>query len=97
MPRLKNRFSVPSIPVFWISETPKARIEWRTATETFIQWCGKVRAFCDGNQIPYPGDDAMDELACAQFPRSFCTGDARARAQGMVMRTSGGCSACGRR
>lgn len=97
MARLKNRFNVPSIPVFWTNATPKARIEWRTATETFIQWCSKVRAFCDGNQIPYPGDDAMDELACTQFPKSYCNGDSRVRAQATMQRSTGGCSACGHR
>lgn len=96
MPRLKNRFNIPSIPAFWTDPSGGTRIEWRTASETFIQWCGKVRAFCDGNGKEYPGDDALDELACTQFPRTYCTGDRAYHAPHMVHR-SGGCGACGRR
>lgn len=98
MPKLLNRFKLPSIPIFWTHG--KTRIEWRPAQATFYQWAEAVWAFCDGNGInPRPTEDQLDELACRQIPTGYCNGTARhivARTSHTVGR-SGGCSSCGGR
>lgn len=96
MPKLKNRFNVPSIPVFYQHPETKHRIEWRTATETFANWVGKVWAYCDGNGKERPTEDFLDEVACQQMPRAFCTQEKNYHAPHMVARSTG-CSACGGR
>lgn len=94
---LKNRFNVPAVPVFWRDEASGHRIEWRTAHETFIDWCLKVWAFCDGNKRGRPPESHLEDVACAHFPRSFCTQETNYRAPHMVAQGGGGCGSCGGR
>lgn len=95
MARLKNRFNVPSIPVFWTDPANGHRVEWRTATETFHTWIHRVWAYCDGNSKARPSEDTLDEVACAQIPRSYCNGAANTQAH--MVASGAGCSSCGGR
>lgn len=99
MPKLINRYKLPSIPIFWTHG--KTRIEWRPAQTTFYQWVAAVHAFCEGNGInPKPTEDQLDELACRQIPTGYCNRTARhivARPQHTTVGRSGGCGSCGAR
>lgn len=100
MPKLINRFKVPSIPIFWTYG--KTRIEWRPSQATFYDWVAAVHTFCDGNGInPKPTEEQLEAVACQQIPSSYCTGGAArhivARPQHVSVGRSGGCSSCGRR
>lgn len=77
MSRIKNRNSVPSIPIIY--KAPNGGVvEWRPAREPFSTWVRRVWDFSDGNQLERPTEDALDELACSQFPHWVCDGDRRA-------------------
>lgn len=99
MPKLNDRFKVPSIPIFWTYG--KTRIEWRPAQATFYDWVKAVHAFCTGNGInPLPTEEQLETLACQQIPSSYCNGTQRhvvQRQSTHVVGRSSGCSACGRR
>jgi hypothetical protein len=98
MARIKNRNNVPSIQIVWRSDAPRGVVEWRTATEPFESWARKVWAFCDANGIGKPSEDALDQLACEQFPKHVCDGAARAGAvQNTSSGRSAGCGSCGGR
>jgi len=94
MARIKNRNSVPSIPVIWRS--PKdIPIQWRTATEPFDSWVKRIWVFCDGNQIARPTEDDLDQLACTQLPSWACDGNRQALGNATVNTgRSGGCASC---
>lgn len=98
MARIKNRNSIPSVPIYWRS--PKdVPVEWRTATEPFDTWVRKVWEFCDGNQIPRPTEDELDQLACRQLPSWACDGNREALGNATVnIGNTGrapGCRSCG--
>lgn len=95
MAQLRNRFNVPSIPVYYTDPGSGTRIPWHTASETFIDFCQRVWAFCDGNNIGRPPESALEEVACAHFPKVYCDGKPAAAPQ--MVSSGGGCGACGGR
>lgn len=94
MAKIKNRSSVPTIPIQWRSGKSHL-VEWRTAHEPFEQWVQKVTNYATANGLDIPTADQLDELACTQFPKYVCTQDSY-HAPAM-RRSTGGCSSCGGR
>jgi len=99
--RIKNVNSVPGIPVAWTS--PKGtKVHWKTVTEPFDSWAQRIWAYCDGNGVERPTEQALHDTACRQFPGWACEGGRNSSRQ--EIRSMGGvegsvthrrCGSCG--
>lgn len=97
MSRIKQRNSVPSVPIVWRAPVKNTPIQWRTSAEPFDTWVKRIWEFCDGNGIDRPTEDALDQLACTQFPAWVCDGNRMALGNAVVNtgRAKGACKSCG--
>lgn len=99
MARIKNRNSIPSVPIVWRDPVNNHPVEWRTAAQPFDTWVRKVWEYCEANGREKPTEDALDQLACTQFPHWVCDGERQATQRAISApnsRRSGGCGSCAR-
>ena len=96
MSRIKNRSSVPSVPIVW-RDTNGHAIQWNPATQPFDEWVARVWQYHDANGRPRPTEDSLDQLACQQLPNWACDGQKQPtqRATVATVKRSGGCRGCG--
>lgn len=96
MARIKNRSSVPALPVAWTDRTNNHKVYWDAAREPFLAFMTRINAYCDGNNKGRPPESEVEEQVCAQFPAWACDGPVNRDIPERNIATTTGCSSCRR-